>query len=152
MRRRNLRNAAMTFALAGAVGLGACGDDPVGIDEELDHGVERIQLILNSQILAEFDGSSWGGALDVTEGTSTDHIDVTLIDHDGDVVPPSSGIHLEVDIPNQGVARWEQDSAGEFGGHLNGVAAGETEAVFKLMRGGEEAYRTTAIDVDVNTP
>jgi hypothetical protein len=73
MRKRNLRNAAMAFALASAVGLGACGDDgPVGIDDE---NVERIQLVLNSEILAEYDGTSWGGALNVTEGTSTEHFD-----------------------------------------------------------------------------
>jgi hypothetical protein len=150
MRKRNLRNAAMAFALASAVGLGACGDDdPVGIDDE---NVERIQLVLNSEIMAEYDGTSWGGALNVTEGTSTDHFDVRLTDHDGDVVSAPSGIHLQVDIANQEVALWEQDTAGELGGHLHGVAAGETEAVFKLMRGTQEEYVTTAVRVDVNTP
>lgn len=150
MRKRNLRNAAMVVALASAVGLGACGDDgPVGIDEE---NVERIQLVLNSEIMAEYDGTSWDGALSVTEGTSTAHFDVRLTDHDGGVVSAPSGVHLEVDILNEEVALWEQDSAGEFGGHLRGVAVGETGAVFKLMRGGEEAYTTTAVDVDVTAP
>lgn len=150
MMKRNLRNAAMVAVLASAVGLGACGDDgPVGIDDE---NVERIQLVLNSQILAEYDGTSWGGALSVTEGTSTAHFDVRLIDHDGDVVPAPSGVYLQVDIANEEIAGWEQDSAGEFGGHLRGVAVGETEAVFKLMRGTVEEYVTTAVDVTVTAP
>ncbi|MCA1791311.1 MAG: hypothetical protein LC667_16100, partial [Thioalkalivibrio sp.] len=115
MRTRTLRNAAMVAALA--VGMGACGDDgPVGIDDE---NVERIQLVLNSQIVAEYDGTSWGGALGVTEGTSTEHFTVRLMDHDGDVVAAPSGVHLQVDMANEEIALWEQDSAGEFGGHLH---------------------------------
>lgn len=153
MKKRNLRNTAIASALLAAVGLGACGgDSAVGIDEDLDHGVERIQLVVNSATTAEFDGSSWTGELDVTEGTSTAQIDVRLIDHNGAVVTPPSNISLGVDITNGTVARWEQVNASAFSGHLQGLSAGTTQAVFKLMRSGQAVYETTAVDVHVNTP
>lgn len=153
MQARHLRNAAMVFALVAAVGLSACRNDSVGIDDDLDHGVERIRLVVNSQIVAEFDGTSWTGELDVTAGTSTDRIGVRLVDHDGALVTPPSGIHLQVDITNGAIAQWaSQHSLSEFGGQLQGVAVGETAAVFKLMRGTKVEYATGAVDVNVNTP
>jgi hypothetical protein len=153
MRKRNLRNMALSFTVVSAFALGACDSGgPVGIDEDLDHGVERIRLVVNNQVRAEFDGTSWSGELDVIESTSTAAIDVRLIDHDGALVTPPTNVSLAVGITNGTVARWDQDSASRFRGRMHGVAAGTTEAVFRLMRGGETVYSTTAVQVHVNTP
>ncbi|MDZ7778565.1 MAG: hypothetical protein U5R14_01335 [Gemmatimonadota bacterium] len=147
----------LALAVAGAVGLGACSDDPVGIDDD-DHeeDVEGVELVLNGQVLASFDGDSrtWTGELDVGEGQETAHITVRFVDHDGTQVSPEDDTYLEVDIGDETIAEWEQDTPGEFGGHLHGLAAGETDAVFKLMHGdvgsGHADFETTAVHVHVN--
>jgi hypothetical protein len=58
-----------------------------------------------------------------------------------------------VEIDNETIAEFEQDTPGEFGGHLHGVAAGETDAVFSLMHGtvgsGHADFVTTAVHVHV---
>ena len=43
--------------------------------------------------------------------------------------------HLQVEVADESIAEFEQDTPGEFGGHLHGEAAGETEVVFSLMHG-----------------
>jgi len=144
----------MAFALVGAVGFAACSDDPTGLDHADD--VEGIALVLNGAVLASFDGHNrtWSGQLTVNAGQETAHIDVRLLDHDGDELTLSSEYYLDVVIANEAIAEWEQDTPGEFGGHLHGVATGQTTAVFRLMHGavgsGHADFETTAVVVRVN--
>ena len=152
---RSYRKSLAALAVAGMVGLGACSDDPTGLD---DHGdeVEGVQLVLNGAIIAEFDGDSrtWTGEIDVPVGTETAHITVRFVDHDGDAITFDSDFYLEVDIEDETVAEFEQDTPGEFGGHVHGLAVGETDAVFKLMHGaigsGHSDFETTAVHIHVN--
>lgn len=152
---RSYRMPLLTLAIAGAVGLGACSDDPVGLDGH-EEEAEGVELVLNGAVIASFDGDSrtWTGVLEVNEGEETAHITVRFIDHDGVAIVLDDEMYLEVDIEDETIAEFEQDTPGEFGGGLRGVLAGETDAVFKLMHGavgsGHADFETTAVHVLVN--
>lgn len=130
------RRSLLALSLAAGVALGACGDDPTGVD---DHGEpEGIILVLNGQTIATFDGDSrsWTGELEVEVGEETAHIDVRFTDHDGNVLTfDLTEFYLEVDVDNEAIAEFEQDTPGEFGGHLHGVSEGVANITFSLMHG-----------------
>ena len=156
MKKNRFRNPVMALALTGAVALGACGDDPVGLDDDHSdpHGVE---LVLNGVVVASYDADAgWTGELEVMEGEETAHIDVRFVDEEGDEITLEDDVYLLVEIEDEAVAEFEQDTPGEFGGHLHGVAAGDTDAVFSLMHGavgdGHPDFVTTAVQVHVNAP
>jgi len=149
----------MALALVAAVGVAACGDDITGVDDE--HGeAASLQLVLNGAVIAShtFGTTSWTGELDVDEGEETAHIDVQFLDEDGDVIDFASDPehYLEVDVEDEAIAEFEQDTPGEFGGHLHGVATGETDVVFKLMHGaigsGHADLETAAVHAHVHSP
>jgi hypothetical protein len=152
---RSVRNPLLALAIAGAVGLGACSDDPVGLDDH-EEDVEGVELVLNGAVIASYDGESrtWTGEMDVNEGEETAHVTVRFVDHDGDAITLDDDTYLEVDIEDETIAGFEQDTPGEFGGHVVGILAGETEAIFKLMHGavgsGHADFETTAVHIHVN--
>ena len=80
-------------------------------------------------------------------------MDIRMVDHDGVQVELESDHYLEVDVEDESIAEFEQDTPGEFGGHLHGVAVGETDVVFKLMHGavgsGHADFITAAVHADV---
>ncbi|MEX2467087.1 MAG: hypothetical protein WD995_09255 [Gemmatimonadota bacterium] len=153
--KRSYRNSLAALAVAGMVGLGACSDDPVGLDDH-EEAVEGVELVLNGAVIASYDGDSrtWTGEIDVPVGTETAHITVRFIDHDGDPVTLDADMYLEVDITDETIAEFEQDTPGEFGGQVHGMGVGETDAVFKLMHGavgsGHADFETTAVHIHVN--
>ena len=123
--------------LVAALALGACDDDPVAVEEE--HGEpEGIVLVLSGQTIATFDGATrtWTGELEVAVGEETAHIDVNFTDADGDVIEfDLTDFYLQVDIDDESIAEFEQDTPGEFGGHLHGKADGLANVTFSLMHG-----------------
>lgn len=141
-----------TAAVAGTMVVAACGDDPIAPDEHAE--AEGVMLRLNGVTIATYDEGAWTGELEVTVGTETAHIDVIFMDHDGNAIPIDDDLYLEVVIGNEAIAEFEQDTPGEFGGHLHGVAVGETTAVFRLMHGavgtGHPDFETSAVHVHVN--
>jgi hypothetical protein len=145
----------LTLAVVGAVGLGACSADPVGLDGH-EEEAEGVELVLNGAVVASYDHDSrtWTGELEVNEGEETAHITVRFIDHDGGAIVLDDEMFLEVDMGDETIAGFEQDTPGEFGGVLRGVLAGETDAVFKLMHGavgsGHPDFETTVVRVVVN--
>ena len=152
---RSMRNPLLALTIAGAVGLGACSDDPTGLDDHQED-VEGVELVLNGAVIASYDGESrtWTGEVDVAEGEETAHITVRFVDHDGNAITLEDETYLEVDIEDETIAGFEQDTPGEFGGHVLGILAGETEAIFKLMHGavgsGHADFETTAVHIHVN--
>lgn len=139
------------FALAAAVAFGACSDDPVGLEEHADP--TGVELELNGVVIASYQaGAGWTGELEVMEGQETAHIDVRFVDADGDPIVLDDDVYLEVAIGDGTVAEFEQDTPGEFGGHLHGVAAGDTYAVFRLMHGavgsGHPDFETPVAEAD----
>lgn len=151
----SIRNGAFVLATAGAVALGACSDDPVGLEEHADP--TGVELELNGVVIASYQaGAGWTGELEVLEGQETAHIDVRFVDADGDPIVLDDDVYLEVAIEDETIAVFEQDTPGEFGGHLHGVAQGETNAVFRLMHGavgsGHADFETTSVHVHVEVP
>ena len=128
----------LPFALltAGILALSAC-ESATEPDDDHAEEVEGVVLVLSGQTVAEYDGDagSWTGELDVEPGEETAHIDVRFVDHDGDEVQLDADYYLEVDVEDESIAEFEQDTPGEFGGHLHGGAEGDTEITFSLMHG-----------------
>ncbi len=134
--------------------LTACGD-ATGVEDDHGEGVEGVQIWLSGAMIASYDGdtSSWTDELEVDVGTETAHMDVRFVDHDGDEVTLDSDMYLEVDVEDESIAEFEQDTPGEFGGHLHGISVGETDVVFKLMHGsvgsGHADFVTAAVHAHV---
>ena len=127
----------LPFALlsAGILALSACD----GVEPEEDHAdeVEGVILVLNGQTIASYDGQDgeWTRELEVEPGEETAHITVQFVDHDMETVELGDDFYLDVDVEDESIAEFEQDTPGEFGGHLHGQAEGDTEITFKLMHG-----------------
>lgn len=140
--------------LASLAFVAACSDDPVASED--DHAeAEGVQLILNGETIASYDGDSrtWTGEMEVEVGQETAHIAVRFVDHDGDAIPLEDNLYLEVEVEDESIAEFEQDEPGEFGGHLHGESVGETDVTFRLMHGavgsGHADFETTPVHAHV---
>ena len=157
MRSRTFALRRIAAALVLPLLVAAC-EDAMGPDA--DHGaeVEGVQLWLSGVQIASYsaDTGSWTGEMEVDVGTETAHMDVRFVDHDGAAVQLDADYYLEVDVEDEAIAEFEQDTAGEFGGHLHGVAVGETDVIFKLMHGsvgsGHADFVTAAVHAHVEQP
>ena len=147
----------LPFALltAGILALSAC-DSETEPDEDHAEEVEGVILVLGGDTLATYDGhdSEWTGELEVEPGEETGHIAVTFVDHDMEEVQLGDDFYLEVEVEDESVAEFEQDTPGEFGGHLHGGDEGDTDVVFRLMHGtvgsGHADFVTTALHIHVH--
>ena len=147
----------LPFALlsAGILALSACES---ATEPEDDHAeeVEGVILVLSGQTIAEYDGhdGEWTGELEVEPGEETGHISVRFVDHDGMAVELDDDYYLEVEVEDESIAEFEQDTPGEFGGHLHGGAEGDTDIVFRLMHGavgsGHADFATEPLHVHVH--
>lgn len=141
------------FTVIGGLALGAaaCGDDPTGPDDE-HTDPESVRLMLGGQEIASATSSAATGEIHLHPGDETDHITVEFLDEDGDVVPLDDS-YLEVDVANEDIAEFEQDTPGEFGGHAHGLEEGETTMTFKFMHGsvgsGHSHFTSAPIPVEV---
>lgn len=150
------RSRLFALLLVGGLASAGCGDDPTEPDGQDHSEPEGVRLVLNGQTIASFDHDTqaWTGEMDVAVGEETAHISVQFVDHDGDVLSFDADFYLEVDVEDETIAEFEQDTPGEFGGHLHGLAAGETDVVFKLMHGavgsGHPDFVTTAVHAHVD--
>lgn len=91
--------------------------------------------------------------MEVAVGEETAHIDVRFVNHDGVEVTLDSDFYLEVNVADEAIAEFEQDTPWEFWGHLHGVSAGVTDVVFSLMHGaigaGHADFVTAAVHAHV---
>jgi hypothetical protein len=156
-----LKRRPFALALVGALALGACSDDdPTGVDDDHDHGenVAGMVLTLNGVEIARYDvaARTWDQGYTTEEGVESDHIDVTLVDEDGDEIMPDADYYLQVTPADETIAEWEQDEPGEFGGHIHGGVAGTTVMEFALMHGevgsGHADIRSSDFTVTVTVP
>jgi len=129
--------------------LGACGDDPVGAEEEHSDPVGLV-ITLGGVDLVTVNGSTVTGTLTVEAGQETAHLDLEFLDEDGDRFSPTDADEwLRVTIADPTTATWEQDEPGEFGGHLQGRSVGVTVVTFDIMHG---ALNSTAAHADYTSP
>ena len=135
MKKLNSYHALAAMAAVLTVAAAGCSDTPTDPDEHAEP--EGVELVMGGQVIASYDGDTqrWTGELEVDAGEETPHITVRFVDHDGDPIPIDDDLYLEVDIEDESIAEFEQDTPGEFGGHLHGHMEGETDVVFKLMHG-----------------
>jgi hypothetical protein len=130
-----IRNGVLTV-LALGVGLSACDDETTGIEDDHFEPVS-VQLVMGGQVLATA-GSVGGpvqGELTVVVGQETPHIDVRFLDESGNVTEPDNDVSLAVVVDDPTVASFEQDTPGEFGGHLHGESVGQTTLIFSVIHG-----------------
>ena len=112
MRHSRLR---LPFALlsAGILALSACES---ATEPEEDHAeeVEGVMLVLSGQTIASYDGhdGEWTGELEVEPGEETGHISVRFVDHDGMAVELDDDFYLEVEVEDESIAEFEQDTPG----------------------------------------
>ncbi|MYJ40482.1 MAG: hypothetical protein F4068_16940, partial [Gemmatimonadetes bacterium] len=135
MKTRSYRNLPIAVLAAFALVLAACESSTE--PEEEHYEPEGLELVMGGQVIASYDGDtqSWTGELEVDEGEETPHISVRFVDHDGDPIQLGDDTYLEVAIEDESIAEFEQDTPGEFGGHLHGHMEGETDVTFMLMHG-----------------
>lgn len=157
MNRRSYRLTGATLALTAVLALGACDDDPVGNDDEEHQDPVGMVVSSGGVDLVTVTGNTVTGTLSVAAGEETAHLDVEFLDDEGDrFAPEDADEWLRVTIADPAVADWEQDTPGEFGGHLHGEAAGSTTARFEIMHGpvndpsSHADYRSPDIPVVIN--
>ncbi len=154
MKTRSYRNLPFAVLAAFALVLTACESSTE--PEEEHYEAEGVELVMGGQVIASYDGhtQSWTGELEVDVGEETPHISVRFVDHDGDPIPLEDDTYLEVDIEDESIAEWEQDTPGEFGGHLHGHMEGDTDVTFMLMHGavgsGHADFVTTPVHAHVH--
>lgn len=145
----------LSVMLAGLVALGACSPDPIFLEEHAEE-IEGVELVLNGDVLASYDGDerTWTGELTVDEGQETGLLEVRFTDHHGADVELEDEVYLEVEIEEETIAEFIQDPPGVFEGRLRGLLAGETTAIVRLMHGavgtGHPDLETTEIPIRVN--
>jgi len=154
MKTRSYRNRPIAVLAAFALVLAACESSTE--PEEEHYEPEGLELVMGGQVIASYDGhtQSWTGELEVDEGEETPHITARFVDHAGDPIPLGDDTYLEVNIEDESIAEFEQDTPGEFGGHLHGHMAGETDVTFMLMHGavgsGHADFVTTPVHAHVH--
>lgn len=154
MKTRSYRNSPLAVLAALALVLGACSDSMTEAEDEHAEP-DGVELALGGQVIASYDGDTqtWSpDHLEVDEHQG--HITVTFVDHEGDPIPIDDDLYLEVDSADPSIAEFEQDTPGEFGGHLHGEMEGETDLTFKLMHGavgsGHADFVTQGLEVHVH--
>ena len=153
MRTSHYRQSFTALAL-GTLAFAACSSDPTGIDDHSEP--EGVELVMNGTVIAAYEGDppTWTGEMEVDAGTETLHISVYFLDHDGDRITFDADYYLEVEVGDESIAEFEQDTPGEFGGRLHGLAQGVTDVVFSLMHGaigsGHSDFATQAVVARVN--
>jgi hypothetical protein len=104
--------------------------------------------------LVTVDGQTVTGQIDAPLGGETGHLTVTFRDDDGDPITLDADYYLEVESANETVADFSQDTPGEFAGHAEGIAVGQTTLTFRLMHGvvgsGHADYVSPAVPVEVS--
>lgn len=145
------------FMLTALAVLATAGCDDGITDHDDDHAEPvAVQIRLGGQVIASATPTSATGTLTISAGEESAHYSVVFVDEDGDVLTPDDDEFLEVVVASSSVAEWEQDTPGEFGGHLHGETAGTTTAVFRLMHGtvgsssAHADFISTGIQVVVN--
>jgi hypothetical protein len=142
---RKLINRA-ALVLAATAMLGAC-DDSTGPGDDHDEAAGLVVLDQNDAVIASVNAARQvTGSLTVQVGQAR-HLEVWFVDADGDRFQPDGDEHtLDWRVANENVA--VIDSHGDHM-DLEGVAAGNTTVMFRLMHGGHSDYDAPSIPITV---
>lgn len=138
---------AAVAALVSALALAACGTEP---GEEHPEAV-KVELRESGQVIASYvaETGRWSAELEVDEGEETAHISVRFLDKDDKVID-GDDVSLKVEVEDESIAEFEQDTPGEFGGHLHGKSEGETDVTFILLHNDHEEFKTAPVHAHVH--
>lgn len=135
------------FILLFAIGVAACGDNPVDDDDDEHSEVHGLRLVLNGvEVYRLLEGQvscqQEPCGIDVGAGSETALIMVEFLDDHGDEIHDEDldeGFSLGFEIADPAIAEVEQhDEDGKWNFHIVGLQAGETRMVVKLVHGGDE--------------
>ena len=151
---RRTRSWLAPAAIALAVAASGCSDstDPGDGDHNDPEGLlAQIAGVTVASVDADREVT---GGFTVAAGAETNHIDVVFVDGDGEPIEiDESEFYLAAEVLDEAVAEVSQDTPGEFGIHVVGVAAGTTSLRLMLMHGqhpdGHADYTSPAIPVEV---
>lgn len=139
-------------ALGAALMFGACSDSTGPGDHEDAAGV---RAVMGGATLVNVNADRQvTGAFTVAVNEETDHITIQFLNDEGNpiTVDPNS-FYLRVQVANSALLEVEQDTPGDFGIHLHGLAAGSTTVQLLLMHGkhpgGHPDYTSPNIPVTV---
>lgn len=139
------------FILLLALGVAACGDNPVDHDDDEHSDVHGLRLVLNGvEVYRLLEGQvscqQEPCGVDVPEGDETALIRVEFLDDDGNEIHDEDldeGFSLDYEFENPTIAEVEQhDEDGKWNFHIVGKQAGETKMIVKLMHGGHADFET----------
>lgn len=138
--------------LSALLAVGACDDDDPTGPGNLD--VATLAVEAGAETLVEIVGQTATGSLEVDAGNETPALDVVAYDDDDEAMD-LTGYALVVEVDDEDVAIFEADATEAFRGVLEGVAAGETTLVIKIVKviaggPGTVVYTSPEIDVTVN--
>lgn len=129
---RNRHIAGFTAMLALSLATGACGDDPMVMDEEEEPEVAIMRLTVGTQTIDVGEtGTVTGGPIAIPVGSTA--VSVVWLKADGtpeDIVDDVE-FQLNVDSNNTSVVTFSRTDA--FSGSLVGVGAGSTTLDFSLF-------------------
>lgn len=153
-----LRNARPLFAVGAALALtviaAACSDNPVEPEEHPE--AASVVIRQGTTVLASATADSATGMLTVAVDDETAHLAVVFLDAEGHELEAEEDTWLKVEIADGTIVGFEQDTPGEFGGHLHGLKAGTTTALFHLMHGaypsGHEEWTSDSVAVQITQP
>lgn len=116
--------------LSSVVSVGCNG----GVSGHEGHGeAEGLAVRDGADTLVDVDGQDVTGQITLSVDGELE-LTVDFLDHDGDVVEGHDS-YLEVELADPLIAGWEDHGAESYGGHLTGLTAGSTTAVFRMMHG-----------------
>ena len=137
----------LTFTMAGVAG---CEDDnPVVGDGDHFEPVGLVLRIDGTEIV-RYQNGAVSGAIDVAEGGATSQVEVRFIMEDGGLaVPEDDDEQLGVEIDDATIADVVDDDSGDWKFRIRGIAAGETDAVVRILHGGHADFQSKQIPVRV---
>lgn len=144
-----IRRAAL--ALLACMPLAAC-DNPVSPGEHIKPN--GIVIRDGATAVVQVAGTTVTGALTVQAGVQSPALTVHFLDGGGNAITPPQGYYLNVVTAAPGIATWVQATPGEFGGRLQGVAAGTATLEFQWVHGAVgSGHPDAAFEIDaVVTP
>lgn len=139
MRIAHRRGAAVTAAAIALVGCSGFGHIIPGAMVVRDDG----------GVVVHASGTTVRGVLEAPTGGWSRDLRVRFLDAAGNEIDGGPAYHLEVATMDDGVAVWEADAPGSFGGRVAGTGSGSTVLLFRWMHDETGLHKDRAWAVDV---
>ncbi|MBD3374330.1 hypothetical protein GF406_04775 [candidate division KSB1 bacterium] len=126
-------------------------DNPVDPHDDEHNEAEGVQLLINTApVVVVREGKVQSGAVAAPTGGQSPVYTIQFLDHDGDVISEfeaASSASIEIANPDIATAAFVQGQKWQF--TIQGLQAGATTMVIKLLHGDHADFTTPAIPVVV---